>query len=541
MKTKQTKENYTNLVEKALQGDKKAKEQLYVLTNKSAYFVALKMTKNENDAMDILQDSYLKAFSSLDKLENPEKFNSWFNCIVANNCRNFLKKKTPDFFSDLSDEDSGEDFEPEDKNAELPSEYSANREIREIVHNAINNLPEEQRLCVMMYYFDELSVQQIADALEISAGTVKSRLNYARKKIRAELETLESKGYSLRGICISPIISNALGSEMTALSVPAALSATVLGGSAAATAAAVTGISAVTKVAVTIIACVVVTGGAVGAYRLATKDNGNSVQANAAVSQSADETDSVVVTASPTATTTVTTTSKATTTTKAVVKVSEIKAESFEVMEEAEYKINAAVNDDAEDKALIYETSDKSIATVDENGRVKGIQEGECKITITSKDGGCSVEISVTVKDKFGTKDIESRTVYSTGCNFRTGPSTDYDVIEYLEVNTKITIIGETGDWYKATVDGKTGFVGKSVVQDSEITVNNPSNNGNNGGYVNNGGGSSNTGGGSSNTSGGSSGNTGGGSSGGGGFAPAPDDNGNWGDGGYDPNYWIEF
>lgn len=292
MKTKQTKENYTNLVGKALQGDKNAKEQLYILTNKSAYFVALKMTKNENDSMDILQDSYLKAFSGLDKLADPEKFSSWFNCIVANNCRNFLKKKTPDFFSDLSDEDSGEDFEPEDKNAELPSEYSANKEIKEIVHNAINNLPDEQRLCVMMYYFDELSVQQIANALEISTGTVKSRLNYARKKIRTELETLESKGYSFRGVCVAPIISNALGAEMTALSVPAALSAAVLGGSAAATAAAVTGISAVTKIAITVIACVVVTGGAVGAYHLATKDSENTVEANATVSRMADETDS---------------------------------------------------------------------------------------------------------------------------------------------------------------------------------------------------------------------------------------------------------
>lgn len=513
MKTKQTKENYTNLVGKALQGDKNAKEQLYVLTNKSAYFVALKMTKNENDPMDILQDSYLKAFSDLDKLEDPEKFSSWFNCIVANNCRNFLKKKTPDFFSDLADEDSGEEFEPEDKNAELPSEYSANKEIKEIVHNAINNLPEEQRLCVMMYYFDELSVQQIADALEISTGTVKSRLNYARKKIRTELETLESKGYSFRGVCIAPIISNALGSEMTALSVPGALSVAVLGGSAAATAAAVTGVSAVTKIAITVIACVVVTGGAVGAYHIATKDSENTVEANAAVSRSADEADSAVVTTAPTTTTMVTTTSKATTTTKAVIKVSEIKAESFEVIEGAEYEINATVNDNAEDKTLLYETSDKKIAEVDSDGKVNGIKEGKCQITITSKDGACSVTVDVTVKDKYGVKDFKvTRPMYSTGCNFRKGPGTDYDVIKYLDVNTKIKVTGEVDNWYEAEIDGEKGFVGKDVVQSSKVEVQQNTNNGgssnngsggsssnnNGGGYVDNGGGASNNGGGSS-------------------------------------------
>lgn len=56
----------------------------------------MQMVKNEQDAMDLLQDAYISAFQNLNKLNRPEAFRSWFNCIVANNCRDWIRKKKPD-------------------------------------------------------------------------------------------------------------------------------------------------------------------------------------------------------------------------------------------------------------------------------------------------------------------------------------------------------------------------------------------------------------------------------------------------------------
>lgn len=70
-------------------------------------------------------------------------------------------------------------------------------ETKRLMKEILDGLPEDQKLCVLMYYYEELSVSDIADALGCSTGTVKSRLNYARKKIRNDVEELERKGTKL--------------------------------------------------------------------------------------------------------------------------------------------------------------------------------------------------------------------------------------------------------------------------------------------------------------------------------------------------------
>ena len=81
-------------------GDGKAFETVYNMTNETAYFTALKIVRNEDDAQDILQDSYIKVLEKISTLDNPEVFMSWFNMIVANNARNFLRKQNPVLFRD---------------------------------------------------------------------------------------------------------------------------------------------------------------------------------------------------------------------------------------------------------------------------------------------------------------------------------------------------------------------------------------------------------------------------------------------------------
>lgn len=189
------------LVQKARQGDKKAQEGLYLATNSAAYFVAMKITKDEEESLDIVSDSYIKAFASLDKLENDEKFPAWFNQIVANRCRDYLKKAKPMHLSDMTED--GEDFELEDIDGEIPDELLENKDVIECVRRVVESLPEEQRMCVILRYYDEMSLQEIADTLEVSLGTVKSRLSRASKKMRDEIERLE-KEENKKFRCIIP-------------------------------------------------------------------------------------------------------------------------------------------------------------------------------------------------------------------------------------------------------------------------------------------------------------------------------------------------
>ena len=84
--------NWHELVNQAKKSDQSAITQLYELTNQNAYFVAISMMKNEDDTFDVLQNAYIKAYNKLDTLENPEKFQSWLNQIVSNECKMALRK-----------------------------------------------------------------------------------------------------------------------------------------------------------------------------------------------------------------------------------------------------------------------------------------------------------------------------------------------------------------------------------------------------------------------------------------------------------------
>lgn len=176
------KQRIAELVRKVQSGDNSAFEELYRLTSKRAFFVALHFTKNDDDAEDILQESYVKALSKIKELDKPESFSSWLNQIVANKSKDFLKKKKPmlfeaeenEVFEVLSDEDTS--FDPE--------ENLDQTELQKTVMEVLDELSEEKRACILMMYFEELSVGEIAETLEIPEGTVKTRLFSARKDLK---------------------------------------------------------------------------------------------------------------------------------------------------------------------------------------------------------------------------------------------------------------------------------------------------------------------------------------------------------------------
>ncbi len=216
------------LVIKASMGDDYALNQLYNETYRQAYQVAMQIFHDEHEVFDILQDSYIKAFNSLAKLKEPSKFKSWFFQIVSNTCRDYLRKRknNPMFFSDMTYEDDNGENEVEfvdESTAFSPESNVDYSETKRLIAEMIDNLPEEQRLVLLMYYVQELSIKEIAQSLEVSENTVKSRMNYGKKKLKLQVEELEKKGtklYSIAGFSLFGFIVWMLRTNAQSIPVP---------------------------------------------------------------------------------------------------------------------------------------------------------------------------------------------------------------------------------------------------------------------------------------------------------------------------------
>lgn len=200
-------EQIADLVIKARSGDAYAQEQLYIQTKDKAYYLALQLLKNSQDAEDVIHDAYIKAFSKIDDAI-PERFQGWLDTIVINRAKDILKKKKPIAFAELWSNDN-EEYEPLNEEARtefLPEENLDYQETKRLIQEIIDELPAEQRTAVILYYYKEMSVGQIADYFECSTGTIKSRLNYARKTIKKKVEGLEKKGTKLYCFPILPFL-----------------------------------------------------------------------------------------------------------------------------------------------------------------------------------------------------------------------------------------------------------------------------------------------------------------------------------------------
>ncbi len=223
-------ESFTQAVQMAQAGDEAGFTYLYEETYKSKFYLAIKYMENRESAEDVLQDAYIKAFGKLDTLKDPETFSAWLGTIVANTAKNALQKKNPILFSDLSDEtDEGEelDLQIEDESIDAqPEESYLQQENTELLAEMMGSLSEEQRMCILMYHIEGESIRDIAEALDCSENTVKSRLNYGRKNLRTKAEELKKKGYQIAGSASIPLLLSLLSTDASAMSTePAFLAA----------------------------------------------------------------------------------------------------------------------------------------------------------------------------------------------------------------------------------------------------------------------------------------------------------------------------
>lgn len=182
------------LLEQAQAGDGRAFRKMYEQTYDRNYYLIYAILNHEQDTLDVLQDTYVKIYQNLDQFQGKEfrSFLSWSGKVALRTTLDFMRKKNVMLFLEQDDFESDYLKIPDDKPENQPESVLNQKEIRVQVQEMLGILSEEQRICVVMYYLQEMRIKEIADSVGCPENTIKSRLRYARKKmqeyIRCHLE-----------------------------------------------------------------------------------------------------------------------------------------------------------------------------------------------------------------------------------------------------------------------------------------------------------------------------------------------------------------
>ena len=236
------------LVKKAQCGDSAAMERLLTHAHTAVSYQCRKFMNTPEDAEDMTQEVLLVIYQKLDTLEDPAAFNGWVKRIAATRCMNAVSRNHVELqFAEDEDGNSFLDTIEELDKQKIPDAAMDDAETARMVVELIDALPEAQRICTYLYYYDELSIKEIAELTAATENTVKSRLNYARKAIKEGVLDHEKKGIKLYGLSPLPfllyylrLLAQAEANEAAAASCAASVMAANTAAAGAATAAAST-------------------------------------------------------------------------------------------------------------------------------------------------------------------------------------------------------------------------------------------------------------------------------------------------------------
>ena len=178
-------------IERVLKGDTQCFSHLVDKYKDIVYSIALKVLRNNEDAEEMAQESFIKAYKSLNTFKGTAKFSTWLYRITYNNCISEVRKKKLKF---VSTDDIQISDEPEEMNFDdIPEENRA-----KYVKAALDKLPEEEYTIILLYYFEDKSVEEIGQITKLSESNVKVKLFRARKKLNSILkEMLKGELYTI--------------------------------------------------------------------------------------------------------------------------------------------------------------------------------------------------------------------------------------------------------------------------------------------------------------------------------------------------------
>ncbi|MBL8086804.1 MAG: sigma-70 family RNA polymerase sigma factor [Chthonomonas sp.] len=175
------------LIERSQAGQRDAFDQLIRKHERRAYQYAFRLTSNQDEAMDIVAEAFVRVYNALPNFRGQSAFTTWLYRIITNCYLDFRKKdkSRTQTSLDMVIDNEGSEFERQIEDPDAAPDIEVERNERErLVQRAIMKLPEYQRAMLIMYHVEMLSYEQIAESLDLPIGTVKSRLNRARLGLR---------------------------------------------------------------------------------------------------------------------------------------------------------------------------------------------------------------------------------------------------------------------------------------------------------------------------------------------------------------------
>ena len=214
-------EELKNYVQKFQGGDKEAFEGIYKMSYSYLHTCVIHVVRDEETAQDVLQDVYMEMLKNLGQLRNPEDFLGWAAVIANRKCFALLKTRNRELLTYEGEGEQTELLETIADNEEfIPESFIQNKEKQRLVREIIDGLTDMQRLCVISFYYNQMSQEEIAQELGIPVNTVKSHLNRAKEKIKAAVIELD-KEKGTRLYSLAPFMLLLLGAEAEACTVPA--------------------------------------------------------------------------------------------------------------------------------------------------------------------------------------------------------------------------------------------------------------------------------------------------------------------------------
>lgn len=180
------------LIAKALGGDQKAYESLLVRHRKAIFHVVTKIVRNQDEAQDLVQETFMKAFNALASYRSEYRFSTWLYKIAANCAIDFVRKKRIEALSldrPIQTKDGQVEFELPDRTWD-PERNLVRKQKLKSIDEAIDSLPDKYREVIIYRHRDDKSYEEIADILGTPVGTVKARIFRARELLKKKLKSI---------------------------------------------------------------------------------------------------------------------------------------------------------------------------------------------------------------------------------------------------------------------------------------------------------------------------------------------------------------
>ena len=179
-------------IKQVLKGDQNAYADIVNLYQHKLYQVCYRMLSNQQEAEDIAQEAFIRAYINLHSYDQKRKFSTWLYRIATNLCIDRIRKKKPDYYLDaeVAGTNGLDMYSQIAASEQLPEETVEQMELQDRIQYEISRLPDKYRSVIVLKYIEELSLQEISEILDMPLGTVKTRIHRGREALRKQLNNL---------------------------------------------------------------------------------------------------------------------------------------------------------------------------------------------------------------------------------------------------------------------------------------------------------------------------------------------------------------